>query len=151
MSEFAVPAPVSHMPVADDRIRSEKQLVEFASDLQDSEVVRVGQIIFKLTQKYATKRATVENLEALRDESLTRLASIGILATVDVAPILNGESPVVEILGRISGTEQNTHGFDHARKEWEVKKSVSRGEEWLGQKENIDSAKAKIRDRNRSR
>lgn len=149
MSEFQLPAPVSHMPVADDRIRSEKQLVEFASDLQDSEVVQVGQIIFRLTQKYAKKRPTVENLEALRDEALTRLANIGILATVDVAPVLNGEPPSIEILGRISGTEQQVHGFDHERKMYEVKKAVQRGEDWLGQKENPDAAKAKIRDHNR--
>lgn len=146
-----IPDPVSHMPIKDDRIKSEKQLVEFASDLQDSEVTQVGRIVFQLTQKYAKRQATVNNLEAMRDEALTRLANIGILATVDVAPVLNGEPPTVEILGRIHGTEQQVHGFDHSRKEWEVKRAIARGEEWLGQKETADSAKAKNRAKRGSR
>ena len=54
------------VPIPDDRIKSEKQLVEFASDLQDSEVTQVGKIIAQLSAKYSTKRASVENLEAFR-------------------------------------------------------------------------------------
>jgi len=129
------------VPIPDDRIKSEKQLVEFASDLQDSEVTQVGKIVAQLSAKYSTKRASVENLEAFRDECLTRLAGIGILATVDVAPVLNREPPTVEIVGRISGTEQAMHGLDHERKRWEVRRAVDRGEEWLGQKERPNARK----------
>jgi hypothetical protein len=146
-NELQLPPPVADMPVADDRIRDRKQLVEFASELQDTEAEKVARIVYKASIKWSRRRASVENLEAMRDEILNNLAQVGILATVDVAPILNGEPPCVEILGHISGTEQAVHGLDHERKQWEVKKAHSRGEFYLGEKENPDSTPARKRDK----
>lgn len=145
-NEFTVPPPVHQMPVADDRLKSRKQLVEFASELQDIEARFVAQVIVKMSQKWSTRVATVKNLEAMRDEILELLAKGGILATVDVAPVLSGEPPVVEIVGHMSGTERAEYGFDHERKMYEVKKAHARGEFFLGEKEHTDSTPARKRD-----
>lgn len=134
--------------IPDDRVKDVKQLVEFASELQDTEVRKLAQVIAGVSAKFSQRLATPDNLEAMRDEILTKLAKIGILATVDPTPVFYGEPPTVEIVGRIGGTEQAVHGLDHERKMYEVKKAVSRGEDWLGQKESPDSAPIKKRYKN---
>lgn len=127
----------------DDRITSVTDLAHFASELQDTEVVQIAQIVARASRKYSTRAASVQNLTALRDEILTRLSEVNVLATVDVAPVLNGEPPTVEIVGKIAGDSQHTHGFDHERKQYEVRKATARGEEFLGQKERPDARKPK--------
>jgi hypothetical protein len=144
-NELSVP-PVHQMPVADDRLKSRKQLVEFASELQDTEARFVAQVIVRMSEKFSNRVATVRNLEALRTETLELLAKGGILASVDVAPVLSGEPPIVEIVGHMSGTESAEYGMDHERKRSEVKKAHARGEFFLGEKEHTDSAPARKRD-----
>lgn len=129
-----------------DLINSPTQLAHFASDLQDTEAADVARIIVAASRKYSTRLATVENLDAMRDEILTRLADINILATVDVAPILNGEPPVVEIIGKVAGDDQHKYGMDHDRKKFEVQAANRRGEEFYGQKGEEDG-KARARAR----
>jgi hypothetical protein len=145
-SDFTLPPPVHQMPVADDKIQNRKQLVEFASELQDTEAKFVANVMVKMSQKWSSRACTVKNLEQMRDEILELLAKGGILATVDVAPVLNGEPPVVEIVGHMSGTERAEYGMDHERKQWEVQKAHARGEFFLGEKEHADSTPAKKRD-----
>lgn len=125
------------------RITSVTDLAHFASDLQDQEAAEVARITMAVSRKYATRIATPENLEALRDEVLTRLADASILATVDVAPVLNGEPPIVEIIGKVAGDPQHKYGFDHEKKQYEVRKATQRGEDYLGQKENPDARRPK--------
>lgn len=132
-----------NLPVPDDRIKSAKQLAQFASELQDTEVQQLANIVAAISRRYSTRSATVKNLEALRDEILTRTANVGLLVTVDVAPVLNGEPPVIEVIGHIEGHDKNKYGMDHERKEYEVKKSVERGEDFLGQKESPNSRREK--------
>lgn len=145
-SDFTLPPPVSDMPVADGIIRDRKQLVEFASDLQEGEARFVADCVVRMSKKWSTRAATVKNLEMFRDEILELLAKGGILATVDVAPVLSGEPPAVEIIGHMSGTESAVYGMDHEKKEWEIKKAHARGEFFLGEKEKADSAPARKRD-----
>lgn len=128
-----------------DQISSVKDLAHFAADLQDSEVTQIASIVGAASRKYSTRIATIANLEALRDEILTRLSTINILATVDVAPVLNGEPPTVEIIGKVAGDSQHKYGMDHERKQYEVRKATARGEEFLGQKETGDSTSAQRR------
>ncbi|WP_028058381.1 hypothetical protein [Candidatus Solirubrobacter pratensis] len=129
--------------VPDDKITSGKQFAEFATELLDTEVQAVLQLHVRLQQKYGYMANTADNLEAMRDEYVTRLAEMGILATVDPAPCLYGEPPVVEILGKISGHSQHTYGFDHEQKQYEVRKSKERGEDFLGQKEAPNARREK--------
>jgi hypothetical protein len=98
-------------------------------------------------RNYQHKAFTTANLDALRDETLTRLAGIGVLASVDVAPCLNGEPPVVEIIGKV-GDVGFQKPFDHERKQYEVNKANDRGEDFLGQSGEADASKAKKRNRN---
>jgi len=131
------------MHVPDDKIKSGKQFAEFASELQDTEVEQLIKIHVALQQKWAFRANTVENLEAMRDEYLTRFAEAGIVATVDASPCLYGEPPVVEILGKVSGDPIHTDGFDHERKQWEVRRAVERNEDYLGQKERPNARREK--------
>ena len=118
-----------------------KGFAHAAGDLADSEIQRLFQTVEEVRLRYAGRANTAENLEQLRDEVLTKLMEQGILATLDPAPCFYGDPPVLEIIGRISGHVQNTQGFDHEKKGWEVRKSVERGEDWLGQKEGINKRK----------
>lgn len=126
-----------------DTIKSGKQLAGYATDLLDSEVQQAYRIIHSIQQRYARRPNTAANLEALRDEALTRLADIGILATLDPAPCFYGEAPILEILGKVKTDPIHTVGLDHEQKGYEVRKSLTRGEDFLGQKERVNVPKAK--------
>lgn len=126
----------------------EKEFAHAASDLTDHEISNCFKIIELLRFKYSGRRNTVKNLESLRDETLTRLAEISILATMDVSPCLYGQPPEIEILGKLDVDPIHKYGFDHELKKQEVNKANDRGEDWLGQKGTSDAAKAKKRDKN---
>ena len=132
----SVPPPVSHMPVADDRISRTDKLAQYAAELTDEEVAKVGRIVAQLVHKYGKRLNNADTLEALRDEALTRLASeMNILATLDPAPCFHGEPPTIEIIGKMPGDSFHEHGFDHEKKRWEVLEANKRNEAYRGQKE----------------
>ena len=152
MSEESVPVnlpgPSVNMDVNDGMVRTPKEFSQgLTLELSDEEIAKAFAIIVEVSNKYKHKIATVETLEALRDEAVTRLAEISVLATVDVAPVLNGEPPAIEILGKVSGDPIHDHGFDHERKAFEVQRATNRGEDYYGQKGPVDG-KTKNRDRN---
>jgi hypothetical protein len=120
-----------------------KNFAYSASELTDREITQLFKVVEEVRMRYAGRANTPENLEALRDETLTRLMGMGILATLDPAPCFYGEPPVIEVIGKVQGDAIHKHGFDHEQKGWEVNKSRERNEEWLGQKEKIDSRKPK--------
>lgn len=124
-----------NLPTPDDTIGSTEKLARFASELTDHEVGEIGKIMANLVSKYGARRNTVENLDELRDEALTRLAEINVLATVDPAPCFYGEPPIVEIIGKVPTDPVHKAGFDHERKGWEVNEANKRNEDWRGQKE----------------
>lgn len=141
MSEPQQPPVSANVPVPDDTIKSTSQLAQFSTELTDAEVKAVGTIIGRLVMKYGRKANTVENLDALRDEALTKLSEIGILATLDPAPCFYGEPPIVEIIGKVDGDGLHKHGFDHERKRWEVLEANKRNEDYRGQKETYRDGK----------
>lgn len=113
-----------------------------AADLEDSEITEVFKVVALVRDKYAGKANTAENLEKLRDETLTRLMEIGVLATLDPAPCFYGEPPIIEIIGKVKeDTTFHKEGFDHEKKMYEVRKATERGEDWLGQKESVNKLK----------
>src|SRR3954453_21153703 len=93
-----------------------KGFVYSATDLTDHEAIRMVGVVHEAQTRWAGKPNTPDNLETLRDEVLTKLAEIGIVATFDVAPCFYGEPPVVEYVGKVGGIKP----FDHERKAWEV-------------------------------
>lgn len=115
-----------------------KGFAHSAGDLADSEITRLFHTVEEIRLRYAGKRNSAENLEAMRDEILTKLMEQGILATLDPAPCFYGEPPVLEIIGRVGGHADHKYGFDHEKKGWEVRKSVERNEDWLGEKEGVN-------------
>jgi hypothetical protein len=123
------------MSQTDDIIGSAEQLAQFSMDLTDHEIGAIAKIVSRIQGTYAKKSNSPENLDQLRDEVLTRLAEIGILATVDPTPCYHNEPPIVEIIGKVPGHEMHTEGFDHERKYWEVQNANKLGEAYRGQKE----------------
>lgn len=103
-------------------------------ELTDSEVQDVFKLIVEVQERYKFKFATAENLAALRDEVLYRLMEHNILATFDPTPILNGEAPQVEIVGKISSDPIHKHGFDHEKEQWEVQRANERSQEVYDEK-----------------
>lgn len=118
-----------------------KDFAHSAAELTDSEITKVFRVVEAVRLNYAGKKNTPENLDALRDEALTRLMEIGVLATLDPAPCFYGEPPVLEIIGKVSGDAIYKDGFDHERKGYEVNKANERNEDWLGQKEALNKRK----------
>jgi hypothetical protein len=127
--------------IPDDRIKDRKQFVHWADELTDTEAIAAVKIISQIQVKYQYKTATKENLEALRDEALTRLSEINILAELDPAPILNGEPPTIEIKGKMAIDDIHQYGFDHEKKKWEIDKARERNEDYLGEKQELPSRK----------
>lgn len=127
--------------MADDIMKSEKQMVYFSDELTDSESVLAVRVIGECQQKWAMKANSKENLEYLRDEVLTRLMEMGILAEFDPAPCFYGEPPIVELRGKIAGDALHEYGFDHEKKKWEIDKAHERGEDYLGEKESLKDRK----------
>jgi vacuolar-type H+-ATPase subunit I/STV1 len=121
------------------KVKSAKQLADFSTELLDSEIQQAVKIIAGLQQSYAHRANTVENLDKLRDEVLTRLSDINILATFDPTPCFYGEPPVVEFVGKVSTDAIHTDGFDHEQKGWEVRKAKARDEHFLGEKERVNT------------
>lgn len=131
-----IPPPAHQMPVKDDRVSSTEGLAKMAGELTDEEVMKVGKLVAELVTKYGTRPNTAENLEALRDEALTRLAAeLNVLATLDPAPCFYGEPPTLEIIGKMPGDVIHKEGFDHEKKQWEVREANKRNEAFRGQKE----------------
>lgn len=120
------------LPTPDGKVTSGKQFAQNAADLLDTDVNRVIEIVVGDIQgRYAHKANTAKNLEELRDEVLTRLMEIGILATFDPTPCMYGEPPELEIIGRL---DIGKYGFDHEQKGYEVNTANARNEDYLGQK-----------------
>jgi hypothetical protein len=116
------------------KVTSGKQLADFSTELLDSEIQQAVKVVGALQMKYARMANSVTNLEKLRDEALTRLSEIGILATFDPAPCFYGEPPIVEFVGKVNTDAIHKDGFDHEKKRYEVLKSKERNEDYLGQK-----------------
>lgn len=119
----------------------DKNFAYSATDLTDREITQVFKVVETVRQKWAGRPNTADNLDSLRDEALTRLMDIGIIATLDPAPCFYGQPPTLEIIGKIDTDPIHKYGMDHEQKGYEVNKAVERGEDWLGQKETIDKKK----------
>lgn len=113
-------------------------------DMTDAEIKKAFEIIASLKEKYQGRWRTMyfdsmekvaNELETFGDEVKTRLAEgVNVLATVDGSPVLAGEPPVIEIIGRIAGDSFEKHGMDHEKKQWEVQRASERDEDYYGQK-----------------
>lgn len=146
-------------------VRTPKEFSDsLTTELTDEEIVHAGRVIGQCKVKwekiFRSKFSDYKNYsgrdiakrfdeaqdlcEKFSDEVTYRLADeAGVLATVDIVPIFNGEPPIIEVMGKIN----TSSGFDHDQKEYEVKKSKDKGEAFLGEKEAINKGAAKKRNK----
>lgn len=103
-------------------------------DLTDDEIAQAYKIIIETRNRHSHKIASPENLSALGDEIVYRLADeAGILSKFDPVPIADGGYPEIELIGKIGTDDIHKYGFDHEKKEWEVKRATDRDENFLGE------------------
>lgn len=76
-------------------------------------------------------------IDEFEDEIKTKLAeNVGILASVNTVPLLEGKPMEIEWLGVLPGHDLGKYGLDHEKKEYEVKKATARGEAFLGERDS---------------
>ncbi len=126
----------------DGKVKTAKEFVEVAYELTDAEAVEAFGICAQIDRKYrgrsySTAQQRARILTEMEDETKTRLAAIDILATV----VPGDEGPVIDIIGKLRTDNIHKYGFDHEQKEYEVKKATGRGEQFLGQRESVNSRK----------
>lgn len=146
------------LPTQEGIVTSAKEYSDaLTMDLTDEEIRKSFSLIALVRKKYAGRSFdTIEQgimiIEELEKEIQYELATgLNILARVDSTPMLMGQPPILEIMGKLPGDSVEKYGFDHEKKEWEVKRATDRGEDYLGQKEEPNAIKAKKRSRSRKR
>lgn len=147
--EFVVPPTTPELKTDSGIIWTPKQFSDNATlDFTDEEIKRMMEVIVQAINKHQPRwrerimhdtSLTVEGLsdmmDQFRDEVVTKLGEeLQIAANVDAAPCLEGQPPIVEIIGHLPGSTMDKYGFDHEQKGWEVTRAAGRGEDYLGQK-----------------
>ena len=116
-------------------------------DLNDEEIAIAYKIIIRVKRRWEEVFRRKFNdpssfklddalklVEQFEDEIKTELAEkVGILATVNTVPLLEGQPLEIDWIGKIP-TSSDAYGFDHEKKEYEVKRATAQGEDFLGQR-----------------
>lgn len=137
------------LPVNDGIVTSAKQFSDaLTQDLTDDEIKRAFELTVRISRKWQDKFRrqfsqplfTVEDalqaLDEFEEELKYELATkLDVYATVDSTPIFEGKPPVVEFSGALPSHSIAKQGFDHERKEFEVKRATNKGEAYLGEKD----------------
>jgi hypothetical protein len=161
MNDFAPTSPTLETP--NTVIHTQKQFSDsLTQELTDEEIKQALALLVPLKTKWSQRFISklthdasfrlddaLEMLSEMSDEFTYRLATeLNVLATVDTTPLLEGKGPQIEWIGVMPGHDLNKHGFDHEKKAWEARKAKERGEDFLGQKEETNTGKAKKRNKN---
>ncbi len=85
-------------------------------DVYDHERDLIYNAVLDVQRKYIGKIASGENLHLMHNELVDRLEDLGFGVTVDVTPVLAGDSATVTIDERL-----DREPFDAERKRWDVK------------------------------
>lgn len=148
MSEFDSQLPVDspEMKVDEGKVWTPKQFSDgLTMELTDDEIKQSYAIIVDVSRKWRRTFAsklrhgnfTVEQamklVDQMEDELVTRLAEdLDIIATVDAAPVFEGQPPVIELVGALPSHSSAKFGLDHEKKSWEVKRAKDLGQDFLG-------------------
>lgn len=144
MQELPVNSPT--LPVNQGIVHSPKAFSDgLTLDLTDEEITRFLQITLPIRQRWSStfrsklrhNNFTVEEafklLDEFEDELVYELATkMDLLVSVNVEPVLEGEPPIIDILGALPSHSSAQYGLDHEKKSWEVKRAKERGEDFLG-------------------
>ncbi len=121
-------------------------------DLTDAEIKQAFETITKISKKYRSRfiykfndmslyksveyaaEAASKLIDAFENELKDAMAQQQLVVRIDMDNVYNGGSPIVELVGAMESHISAKEGLDHTRKEWEVKKSVERGESFYGEK-----------------
>lgn len=125
-------------------------------DLTDEDIKKAFELITRIKNKHTAlwrMKYPFDSMDQINEfiadfehEIKTELAEkLNVLATVDTVPLLQGEPLEVEWIGKLPGDNLYKYGFDHEKKEFEVKRAVNRKENFYGEKGPEDGA-AKRRD-----
>lgn len=149
MTEYTPDNPITSptLPTNEGIVHTPKQFSDSLTlDLTDDEIARAMQITLPIKAKYErifryrisphggfTVEQAMKLLDQFEDELKTKLAEeLDLLVSVDVAPVFEGQPPVIEFLGALPSHYSAKHGADHERKAWEVRRAKERGEDFLG-------------------
>lgn len=108
------------------------------SNLYDSDIKQIGDIVAALVAKYSHLPATEENLEELYKEATHEAYEAGFIVHLDFTGIPIGQPPVFDVIQKIGRGGASSNEFDHDRKRFEVLDAVNKGEDFRGQKERSD-------------
>lgn len=110
-----------------------------SNDLYDWEIAEIGKIWNELQHDWMKKPNTTSNLTEFSRVAHESFLKAGFVVNVQwensliIDPKTMQPMPVmIEVLGRIAEPKD---GYDYERKSHEVRKAVSRGEAYLGQKD----------------
>lgn len=135
------------LPANEGIVHTPKQFSDALTlDLTDEEITRAFAITTSVSRKWRqifayrlgphstfTLDQAMKLVDNFEDELKTQLAEkLDILAQVDVTPVIEGQPPVVEILGALPSHSSTKYGLDHEKKTWEVKKAKALGQDFLG-------------------
>lgn len=140
------------LPSDEGIVKSDKEFSDALTlDLTDDEIKMFG-ILFQQVRgryygrRYDTLEQGVKIVEEMEKEMQTVMAErLSILCRFDVSPMIMGQPPIFEVMGRIPGHSIEKYGFDHEKKEYEVKKATARDEDYLGQKGEENANRARRR------
>lgn len=135
-----------NMPVSDGLVHSAKQFSDALTlDLTDEEITHALQVTIPIRRKWQDKFRsklrhgdfTVEDAMKLVDQFEQELhyelaTKCHLLVSVDVTGVFEGQPPVIEFMGALPSHPSAKYGLDHERKEFEVKRSKDRSEDFLG-------------------
>lgn len=144
--DFSLPVDSPAMPVNEGIVRTPKAFSDgLTLDLTDDEITQALRIILQVKGKWQgvfrsklrhtnfTVEQAMKLCDQFEDELVTRLAEgLDLIATVDAAPVFEGQPPVVELVGALDSHYSAKYGQDHEKKTWEVQKAIERGEVFLG-------------------
>lgn len=135
------------MPVDPGIVYNPKQFSDgLTLDLTDEEIGRAMEITLAIRRKWSAKfrsrfgthggftaEDAMRMLNQFESELKETLAEkMDLVASVDMEPVLMGEPPIITFEGALDSHYSARYGMDHEKKEWEVKKAKTRGEDFLG-------------------
>lgn len=147
MPAFETPINSPALPVDEGIVRTSKQFSDgLTLDLTDDEIAKALRITLPIKRKWEDKfrsrlrhnNFTVEEamkmVDQFEDELVYELATkLDLIATVDVASVFEGGSPVIEFVGCLGSHPSAKYGLDHERKTHEVRKANEQKEAFLGE------------------
>ena len=100
------------------------------ADMYDEDAVAIFALGQRIQAEFATKPNDKFHVNEMEKRIVDEAFKIGYVVRVHTArTLLMAEPPILEVIDRVEGHEFHKHGMDHERKQFEVVKSVERGDE----------------------